>query len=74
LPFIGSAFVPTDSMPAWLRWFAQYQPFTPMIETRRGTADGHPDRQQRHSRGALVLRALADFVWSRAVFIRQPDR
>ena len=34
LPFLGSGFVPTDSMPAGLRWFAQHQPFTPITETR----------------------------------------
>jgi ABC-2 type transport system permease protein len=36
LPFLGSGFVPTRSMPAGLRWFAQYQPFTPVTETLRG--------------------------------------
>lgn len=36
LPFVGSGFVPTDSMPTGLRWFAEYQPFTPFIETLRG--------------------------------------
>ena len=36
LPFLGSGFVPTDSMPVGLRWFAEYQPFTPVIETLRG--------------------------------------
>ncbi|MFI7013953.1 ABC transporter permease [Streptomyces sp. NPDC050164] len=36
LPFIGSAIVPPESMPAGLRWFAEYQPFTPIIETLRG--------------------------------------
>ncbi|MFE6667591.1 ABC transporter permease [Streptomyces sp. NPDC057697] len=36
LPFLGSAVVPTDSMPTGLRWFAEYQPFTPIIETLRG--------------------------------------
>jgi ABC-2 type transport system permease protein len=36
LPFIGSGFVPTDTMPTGLRWFAEYQPFTPMMETIRG--------------------------------------
>ena len=36
LPFLGSGFVPTDSMPTGLRWFAEYQPFTPVIETVRG--------------------------------------
>jgi ABC-2 type transport system permease protein len=33
LPFLGSGFVPADSMPAGPRWFAENQPFTPMIET-----------------------------------------
>ncbi|MGN6634384.1 MAG: ABC transporter permease, partial [Oryzihumus sp.] len=36
LPFLGSGFVPTDSMPTVLRWFAEYQPFTPIMETVRG--------------------------------------
>ncbi|NDU76427.1 ABC transporter permease [Actinomadura sp. DSM 109109] len=36
LPFLGSGFVPTDSMPTVLRWFAEYQPFTPIMETIRG--------------------------------------
>ena len=36
LPFLGSGFVPTDSMPAPVRWFADHQPFTPIMETLRG--------------------------------------
>ncbi len=36
LPFLGSGFVPTETMPAGLRSFAEYQPFTPIIETLRG--------------------------------------
>ncbi|TFV52898.1 ABC transporter permease [Blastococcus sp. TF02A_35] len=40
LPFFGSGFVPTDSMPAGLRWFAEHQPFTPIIETLRGLLTG----------------------------------
>jgi ABC-2 type transport system permease protein len=36
LPFLGSGFVPTRTMPAGLRWFAEYQPFTPVIQTVRG--------------------------------------
>jgi ABC-2 type transport system permease protein len=36
LPFLGSGFVPTESMPTVLRWFAEYQPFTPIMETIRG--------------------------------------
>jgi ABC-2 type transport system permease protein len=42
LPFLGSGFVPTDSMPAGIRWFAEYQPFTPFIETLRGLVLGTP--------------------------------
>jgi ABC-2 type transport system permease protein len=40
LPFLGSGFVPTDSMPGPLRLFAEYQPFTPIIETLRGLLTG----------------------------------
>lgn len=36
LPFLGSGFVPTETMPAGLRQFAEFQPFTPVIETLRG--------------------------------------
>ncbi|GLZ10223.1 hypothetical protein Acsp04_04580 [Actinomadura sp. NBRC 104425] len=36
-PFLGNGFVPTDSMPAALRWFAKYQP-----ETVRGLLLGAP--------------------------------
>jgi ABC-2 type transport system permease protein len=32
LPFLGSGFVPTDSMPAGIRWLAENQPFTPIME------------------------------------------
>lgn len=40
LPFVGSGIVPTDSMPTGLRYFAEYQPFTPIIETLRGLLMG----------------------------------
>lgn len=35
LPFISSAFVPTDTMPAGLRAFADNQPVTPIVNTIR---------------------------------------
>ena len=35
LIFISPSFVPTDSMPPWLRGFAENQPMTPIIETMR---------------------------------------
>lgn len=40
LPFLSSTFVPTGSMPAGVRWFAEYQPFTPLTETLRGLLSG----------------------------------
>src|SRR5689334_20993748 len=42
LPFLSSGFVPTDSMPAGLAWFAEHQPFTPIIETLRGLLMDEP--------------------------------
>ncbi|MFD8741417.1 ABC transporter permease, partial [Streptomyces sp. NPDC059618] len=36
LPLVSSAFIPADTMPAWFRPVAEYQPFTPAIETLRG--------------------------------------
>ncbi|MGE7384553.1 ABC transporter permease [Streptomyces sp. NPDC004126] len=36
LPLISSAFVPVQAMPGWFQPVAEYQPFTPAIETLRG--------------------------------------
>ncbi|MFD5771651.1 ABC transporter permease, partial [Streptomyces sp. NPDC127049] len=36
LPLISSAFVPVHQMPGWFQPIAEYQPFTPAIETLRG--------------------------------------
>jgi ABC-2 type transport system permease protein len=41
-PFVSSAFIPTAAMPAGARWFAENQPFTPIIETLRGLLLGTP--------------------------------
>jgi ABC-2 type transport system permease protein len=35
LPFISSAFVPTETMPGPVRWFAEHQPVTPIVNTIR---------------------------------------
>lgn len=35
LPYLSSAFVPVDTMPAWLQPIAQNMPVTPLIETIR---------------------------------------
>jgi ABC-2 type transport system permease protein len=41
LPLLSSAFVPVHSMPGWFQPIAEYQPFTPAIETLRGLLLGH---------------------------------
>ena len=42
LPYLSSAFVPVETMPAWLQWIAENQPITPVIETIRGLLMGTP--------------------------------
>ncbi|PXY20022.1 ABC transporter permease [Prauserella flavalba] len=75
LPFLGSGFVPTDSMPAWLRAFADYQPFTPFIETVRGLLLGTPiGNSALFAIGWSVVIALASYLWARRLFNRDPSR
>ena len=40
LPFISSAFVPTSGMPGPVRWFAQHQPVTSIVNTIRNLYAG----------------------------------
>jgi len=42
LPFISSAFVPTASMPGPVRWFAENQPVTSIVNTIRNLFAGQP--------------------------------
>jgi ABC-2 type transport system permease protein len=42
LPFVSSAFVPTDGMPGPLRWFAEHQPVTAIVDTLRNLFAGDP--------------------------------
>ncbi|MFF4324389.1 ABC transporter permease [Streptomyces sp. NPDC001568] len=73
LPLISSAFTPIDAMPGWFQPIAQYQPFTPAIETLRGlllgTGIGH--------NGWLALAwsvalAALGYRWSTSSFKRDP--
>jgi len=77
LPFVSSAVVPAAKMGQGIRQFAQYQPFTPIIESLRGLLDGTPS-------GGTVLAenmaaalawcagiALVGYVWSRATFSKR---
>ncbi len=71
LPFLSSAIVPTDTMGPGVRQFAEYQPFTPIIETLRGLLTGHP--QAGHTIAALawcVGIALVGYLWALATFKR----
>jgi ABC-2 type transport system permease protein len=71
LPFLGSGFVPTDSMPAGLRWFAEYQPFTPVIETLRGLLMGTPIGNSGYLAVAWCAAiALGGFLWSKKLYNR----
>ena len=54
LPFISSAFVPTEAMPPGLRQFAEHQPFTPMIDTLRAPRHRRPDGLRPVARDRLV--------------------
>lgn len=42
LPFMGSGFVPTASLPTGLRWFAEHQPFTPVMDLLRALLHDQP--------------------------------
>jgi len=75
LPFIGSGFVPTDSMPAGLAWFAEYQPFTPFIETIRGLLLGTPlGWNPALAVGWCIVIAVAGYVWSIVIYERKSVR
>jgi ABC-2 type transport system permease protein len=71
LPFLSSAFVPTGSMPAGVRWFAENQPFTPIIETTRGLLLGTPIGDSAVIAIAWCAGlALAGYIGARVVFDR----
>ena len=75
LPFLGSGFVPTDSMPAGLRWFAEHQPFTPITETLRGLLSGTAIGTDGIVAVAwCVIIALASYLWARRQLARRPVR
>jgi ABC-2 type transport system permease protein len=75
LPFVSSAFVPTDAMPAGLRHFAEYQPFTPMINALRALVTGAPTGSDLgFAIGWCVLIALLGYLWSLRLFVRVPEK
>ena len=75
LPFLGSGFVPSGSMPAGLRHFAKYQPFTSVTETLRGLL-GETEIGS-NALGAVAWSvgiAAVSFIWARHLYQhRQPN-
>ncbi|WP_432095775.1 ABC transporter permease [Streptomyces sp. bgisy100] len=73
LPFVSSAFVPVDAMPGWFRPIAEYQPFTPAIETLRGLLLGTEIGANGWLAVAWCLGLTAlGYLWSTTAFNRDP--
>jgi ABC-2 type transport system permease protein len=72
LPFVSSAIVPAAKMGAGVRQFAEYQPFTPIIDSLRGLLAGAPSGG--YAAAALAWCAgiaLVGYLWSRATFSKR---
>ncbi|KPI26845.1 ABC transporter permease [Streptomyces sp. NPDC048253] len=73
LPLISSAFVPVDAMPGWFQPIAEYQPFTPAIETLRGLLLGSEIGHNGWLAVAWCLGlAILGYLWSKSLFDRDP--
>ncbi|MEV0424984.1 ABC transporter permease [Micromonospora sp. NPDC050495] len=69
LPFFSSAIVPAEKMGPGLRQFAEYQPFTPIIETLRGLLNGAPSAGDAITAIAWCVGiALVGYLWARSTF------
>jgi ABC-2 type transport system permease protein len=75
LSFTSSAFVRPDSMPTGVRWFAEYQPFTPVIDTLRGLLLGTPiGNSAVLAVSWCVGLTLVGYLWARAIYTHDPVR
>ncbi|MEV4362899.1 ABC transporter permease [Nonomuraea sp. NPDC049625] len=69
LPFVGSGFVPVASMPSGLRWFAEHQPFTPIMDAFRGLLAGSPAGPDvLWAVGWCAVIGSAGYAWSRRLY------
>jgi ABC-2 type transport system permease protein len=74
-PFLSSTFVPLESMPSGIRWFAEYQPYTPIIETLRGLLVGGPIGHNGWLAVAWgVVLATLGYLWAKKLFNKDPQR
>lgn len=70
LTFASSAFVPTATMPSWLRAFADHQPVTTIINTVRSLSIGDVSASEREQlfagqgTGSLIVQSL---LWTLAI-------
>ncbi|MFI2752184.1 ABC transporter permease [Cellulomonas sp. P22] len=74
LPFLGSGFVPVETMPTAVRVFAEHQPFTPVIETARGLLAGGAGLEgavAAQAVGWCVVLGAAGWAWSRSLYRRE---
>jgi ABC-2 type transport system permease protein len=75
LPFLSSGFVPTDSLPGWMQGFAEFQPFTPFIETIRGLLLGTEiGSNAMISLAWCAAITVAGYVWSVRIYERKSVR
>lgn len=75
LPYLSSAFVPVDTMPTWLQWFADNQPITPIIETIRGLLMGTDlGTEPLWAVGWCALILAVSAVWGAWLFGRKAGR
>ncbi|MGQ0775285.1 MAG: ABC transporter permease [Pseudonocardiales bacterium] len=69
LPFFSSAIVPAEKMGSGLREFAEYQPFTPIIETLRGLLNGAPSSGDAIAAIAWCVGiAVVGYLWAGSTF------
>ncbi|MFI6325040.1 ABC transporter permease [Nonomuraea sp. NPDC050556] len=72
LPFLSSAFVPADKMGAGVRQFAEYQPFSSIIESLRGLLTGAPSTSATITAVAwCVGLGLIGYLWARRSFTKR---
>ncbi|MEK4980289.1 ABC transporter permease [Bacillus sp. FSL K6-6540] len=75
LPYLSSAFVPTETMPAWLQGIASNQPITPVIESIRGLLTGGSIQDQiGWAIGWCLFILIGSMVWSMWTFKRKAAR